>query len=316
VTGKLPATFVGDLGGRVAVISTTSGRTVRTLYGSKPFGTEYYSVGISPDRVTVYFSVGGGSPCAKPGIFRVPAAGGQPIRVVAGETAGGIKVSADGSRLAYVAAPCPETGQQAVVVRDAAGAQVGRWPATSAGRGLSVNGLSLSPDGRRLAIPIMRDLQFVGVRVLDVARDRAIVDGRLLKAPDPGCDLVQAEFQPRSGRLAAFERCVTAVSQGIATPRFRLVYLDPDNGRLLGRGFAFDDRWGSDLHVWTMEFDQSGHHLLYAVSSADPFDYREQGRPVGTWRSSNDGRPVRINDDRTVGSGQTSQHVTTGFPSW
>ena len=179
-----------------------------------------------------------------------------------------------------------------------------------------MNGLSLSPDGRRLAIPIMRDLQFAGVRVLDVTRDRAIADGRLLEAPDPGCDLVQAEFQPRTGRLAAFERCVTPVSQGLATPRFRLVYLDPDNGRLLARGFAFDDRWGSDLHVWTMDFDASGRHLLYAVSSADPMDFKEPSRPVGTWRSSNDGRPVRIDDDRTVGSGQTSQHVTTGFPSW
>ena len=89
VTGKLPAAFVGDLGGRVAVISTTTGRTVRTLYGSKPFGTEYHSVGLSPDRATVYFSVGGGNnPCAKPGIFRVPTAGGRPVRVVTGETAG------------------------------------------------------------------------------------------------------------------------------------------------------------------------------------------------------------------------------------
>jgi hypothetical protein len=31
-----------------------------------------------------------------------------------------------------------------------------------------------------------------------------------------------------------------------------------------------------------MDFDQSGRHLLYTVSSADLFDYQEPGRPVGT----------------------------------
>jgi len=305
-TGRLPATFVGDLGGRVAVVSTATGRTVRTLAGSQPFGTEFYAVGISPDRATVYFSAGGPNPCAKPGVFRVPSAGGRPVRVVAGETAvGAIKVSADGSRLAYLAGPCPDTGARDVVVRDAAGAQVGRWPAAA---DLAVEQVSLSPDGRRLAVSASRNLQFLGVRVLDVARDRAIGDGRLLQAPDPGCDLVLADFQPRTGRLAGFERCIAG-----GLPRFRLVYLDPDGGRLLARGFAFVDRSGADLHVSTMDFDASGRHLLYVVSSADPTDYTLPDPPTGTWRSSGGDPPVRLQDERRP-TGREA--ITTANPSW
>jgi hypothetical protein len=128
------------------------------------------------------------------------------------------------------------------VVRDAGGGLVGRWPSASAGGGLRVGRPSLSPDGRLLAIPILRDLTYVGVRVLDVGRDRSIADGRLLTAPDPGCVIVQAEFQPRTGRLAAFERCLAGDPQTTTTPpRFRLVYLDPSSGRLLSRSLTFDD---------------------------------------------------------------------------
>jgi hypothetical protein len=315
-TSRLPGTFVGDLGGRVVVVSTRTGKVVRTLYGPHPFGTDSYTVGTSPDQTTVYFSHYGGDPCAEPGVFRVPAAGGRPVRVVDGENPESmIKVSADGSRLAYVSTPCPSTGQLDVVVRDAAGRLVRRWPAASAGAGLSLDGVSLSPDGRRVAVGVTnQELILVGVRLLDVDRDRSIADGRLIKAPDPGCDLVVAEFQPRTGRLAAFERCVRTVSGGIARERFRLVYLDPGSGRQLSRSFAFNDP-GNDMSVSSLDFDQSGRHLLYQVGSANPTDY-ERPRPVtGTWRWSGD-RPVRIDDDRTVGTGQTSQGITTGNPSW
>jgi hypothetical protein len=315
-TGGLPGTFVGDLGGRVVVASTRTGKVVRTLYGPHPFGTRLHAVGMSPDRTTAYFSLESPDPCAEPGGFRVPAGGGRPVRVAAGENAAGmIKVSADGSRLAYAAGTCPFTGRYDVVVRDAAGALVGRWPGASAGAGLSVDRVSLSPDGRLLAMPVTRELTDVGVRVLDVARDRAIADGRLLKAPDPGCALVAAEFQPRTGRLAAFERCLPGGPQSSTPPRFRLVYLDPGSGRLLARGLAFDDHSGADLHVSTMDFDQSGHHLLYMVTSADPMDSQEPRPATGTWRWSG-GQPVRVEDDRTVGTGQTSQRITTSYPGW
>jgi hypothetical protein len=59
-----------------------------------------------------------------------------------------------------------------------------------------------------------------------------------------------------------------------------------------------------------MDLDASGRHLLYMVTSGTPTD------GTGTWRSSDDGRPVRVNDDRTMKNGQIGEHVTTSFPSW
>jgi hypothetical protein len=269
---------------------------------------------MSPDRATVYFSNQGPDPCEEPGVFRVPAGGGQPVRVVGGENAEGmIKVSADGSKLAYLGSPCQVGSRVDVVVRDAGGGLVGRWPTASAGGGLLIDRPSLIPDGRLLAIPILRDLAHVGVRVLDVARDRSIADGRLLTAPDPGCVIVQAEFQPRTGRLAAFERCLAGDPQTTTTPpRFRLVYLDPSSGRLLSRSLTFDDDGGADLTVASMDFDQSGRHLLYWVSSHDPMDSQKARPATGTWRYSG-GTAVRIQDDRRDGSGY---RITTRDPTW
>jgi hypothetical protein len=40
------------------------------------------------------------------------------------------------------------------------------------------------------------------------------------------------------------------------------------------------------------------------------------GRLPGTFVGDLGGRPVRIEDDRTVGTGQTSQGITTGNPTW
>jgi hypothetical protein len=91
------------------------------------------------------------------------------------------------------------------------------------------------------------------------------------------------------------------------------VYLD-SGGRLRSRSFSFEDRSGADLHVSTMDFDRSGRHLLYTVSSADPGDYRLPDPPTGTWRSSDGARPVRIPDDRRLpGAGEP---LTTASPSW
>jgi hypothetical protein len=140
VTGKLPATFVGDLGGRVAVVSTSSGKVVRTLFGSQPPGSPGYGVGITPDRSTVYFSLEGPEGCNQRGIFRVPSGGGRPVRVVADDNAGGlIRFSADGSRMAYTSLPCPATGEHGdIVVREADGTLARRWKTPTSDAGLSV----------------------------------------------------------------------------------------------------------------------------------------------------------------------------------
>jgi hypothetical protein len=199
VTGRLPATFVGDLGGRVAVVSTSTGKVVRALTGSQPSGPAGYAVGITPDRSTVYFSLSGPEGCRQRGIWRVPSAGGQPVRVVADDNAGGqIRFSADGSRFAHASVPCPDGGEGGdVVVREADGTLVRRFRAPAAGSDLTIGQVSLGPDGRSVAVPVRLVLDAVGVRVLDVARTDAFDKGRLVKSPDPGCTPVAADFHPR-----------------------------------------------------------------------------------------------------------------------
>lgn len=310
--GRLPETFVGGIDNRVAVLSTATGKIVRTLW-TGPAGGTVHGVGLSPDRSTVYFSAGPVDPCERPGIYRAPSAGGPVQRIVTGESASGrIATSADGSRLAYLAYPCPSAGEIDVVLRDATGGLVRRWSRSPADQMLAA-GISLSPDGRRVAVPVLDQLDPVGVRLLDATKGTTVADGRLIRAPDRGCGLVSAVFEPRTGRLAGFERCLPADLQSDTPPRFRLVHLDPDSGRLLGRSFAFDDTTGADLTVNTMDFDQGGRHLLYWVGSHDPADSQAPRPATGTWRSSDGGRPVRIQDDwRTA----DNQRHTSSYPSW
>jgi hypothetical protein len=315
-TGDVPGTFVASIGGRVAVISTATGKVVRTLWGPgpDPSGTYEYAVGLSPDRKTVYFSSQAANPCAEPGVFRMPVNRGQATRIVANETAQGlIRTSADGSRLAYTASACPSTGTAEIVLRDASGALLHRWSAASAGlRSLAV---SLSPDGRQLAVPVFRDLDPVGVRILDASTGASITDGRLIRAPDPGCGLVNAAFQPQTGQLAVFERCLAKDPQSGTPPRFRLAYLDPGSGRSLSRSLAFDDHTGADLHIDSMDFDQTGGYLLYAVGSADPADSQQPHPATGTWWYRA-GQPIRVHDDQRIRSGSTSYRITSTTPSW
>jgi hypothetical protein len=308
VTGRLPATFVGDLGGRVAVVSTSTGKVVRALTGSQPSGPAGYAVGITPDRSTVYFSLSGPEGCRQRGIWRVPSGGGQPVRVVADDNAGGqIKFSADGSRFAHASVPCPDGGEGGdVVVREADGTLVRRFGAPAAGSDLTIGQVSLGPDGRSVAVPVRLVLDAVGVRVLDVARTDAFDKGRLVKSPDPGCTPVAADFHPQTGRLAAFEGCRSNGLLVGSPSRYRLVYLDLASGDLRSRSISFDST-GGDLHVSTMDFDQSGRHLPYTVTSGDP------RAGTGTWRSSGGARPVRVHDDHQT---TTGQHLATLSPSW
>jgi hypothetical protein len=319
-TGKVPGTFVAGHGGRVAVISTATGRIVRTLWAPPPGGTvdERYAVGLSPDRATVYFSLDGdlvANACDQAGIFRVPFDGGQATKVVADENAvGPITTSADGSKLAYKVSPCPSTpGRIDIVLRDVTGALLHRWSGMPPldPESVETRAVSLSPDGRRLAVTLFRNLSPVGVRVLDAEVGTSVTDGRLIQAPDRGCGLVNAAFEPRTGRLAAFERCLP---KGGSPPRFKLLYLDPVSGRLLSRSFAFDDPFRGDLGLPTMDFDQTGRHLLYAVRSADPADSEPQPRRpgVGTWRQDG-GPPVRLDDDQCCRGGE---RILSDAPSW
>jgi hypothetical protein len=283
-----------------------------------PSGLHSY-VGSTPDRTAAYFgadATDAAEACKEPGIFRVPFGGGPATGVAADEVAAGlITTSADGSRLAYLGSTCPSTGRIDVVLRHASGALVHRWSGTSQFDSLRLHRVSLSPDGRQLAVTAFRDLDPVGVRLLDATSGTSFTDGRLITAPDPGCGIVNAAFHPRTGRLAVFERCLPRNLRSGTPPRFRLVHLDPTSGRLLSRSLAFDDPLRGDLHVDSMDFDQTGRHLLYALSSADPADWRGPRPVTGTWRYSG-GQPVRIDDDAKLHHVGTDRFVAAGCPSW
>jgi WD40 repeat protein len=276
------------------VPSTATGKVVRTLAGPQPTEPAGYGVGITPDRSTVYFSAAGPEGCRQRGIYMVPLGGGPAVRVVADDNAIGlIRFSADGSRMAYTSMPCPDTGEPGdIVVRQADGPLVRRWQAPSAASGITTGQVSLSPDGRQVAVPAVLVLDPLGVRVLDVARTNTFYNGRFVPAPDARCQLTAADFQPRTGRLAAFERCLDGPPSHL-----RLVYLDPVSDAVASRSFSFVNT-GGDLHVSSMDFDSSGHHLLYLVSSG------AQVEGTGTWRSRDGGRPVRVHD------------ATSAAPSW
>jgi hypothetical protein len=321
--GELPATFVAEVERRVVVMSTATGKAVRTLWGPHRSGRHPYAVGASPDRRAVYFSADAAdeaNACQEPGIFRVPFEGGPATRMVADEVASGlITTSADGSRLAYLGSACPTSGRIDVVLRGADGALLHRWTGPNTkdlSNTLILRSASLSPDGRQVAVTVFDQLTPVGVRLLDASSGASFADGRLIKAPDPGCGIDNATFHPRTGQLAVFERCLSRNLQGSTPPRFRLVYLDPASGRPLSRPYAFDDRDGADLHVSSMDFDQSGRRLLYMVSSADPLDYLQPRPATGTWRWSG-GRPaVRIDDDRQLQHVGTDRFIPAGLPAW
>jgi hypothetical protein len=327
-TGDVPGTYVASIGDRVAVISQATGKVIRTLWRPHRAGTQVGAVGLSSDRKTVYFSAGysigaGGSYlCDEPGVFRVSFNGGPVAKVVTDEIAVGlIATSADGSKLAYLAHSCLSssfTGAD-IVLRDAGGTLLHRWSSATAGAGpgpeVLVPAISLSPDGRQLTVPVFMQVSPLGVLVLDASRGTSISDGRLLQAPDPGCRVVNAAFQPRTGQLAAFERCPPNDPQSGGVPRFRLVYLDPVSGRLLSRSLALDDHSGADLHIDSMDFDQTGRYLLYAVGSADPADSQQPSPQTGTWWYTG-GQPIRVHDDQRVGSGSTSYLITSAAPSW
>jgi len=64
-----------------------------------------------------------------------------------------------------------------------------------------------------------------------------------------------------------------------------------------------------------MDFDRTGRYLLYAVGSHDPMDSQEPRPETGTWWYRG-GRRARVHDDQRIGSGSTSQLITSAHPSW
>ncbi|HEX6279711.1 MAG TPA: winged helix-turn-helix domain-containing protein [Pyrinomonadaceae bacterium] len=108
----------------------------------------YGGIEVSPDGENVFF-VRGSQTGPNTDIYRMPAAGGLPQKVVEG-TQGWISVSPDGSKVSYIKCPYTEGEHCALYIADAADGKNERKLA-SRPRPIRISDNQISPDGRKVA---------------------------------------------------------------------------------------------------------------------------------------------------------------------
>jgi hypothetical protein len=140
-----PASFVAQVDGRVAVVSTASGKVVRYLTHA-PAGHGQFFFALSEDRDTVWFS--DVDVCGHSGIYRVSYQGGGAVRVDRSANAEALTVSQDGSKLVYRPLGC-HGSSPAFAVLDLRTGKTRRWAYSQ--RGEVLGPMAWIPDGRHLA---------------------------------------------------------------------------------------------------------------------------------------------------------------------
>jgi hypothetical protein len=270
--GTPPASFLAGVGGRVAVVSTASGKVVRYLTQAPktqaPKGHGQFFFALSEDRDTVWFS--DVDVCGHSGIYRVPYQGGAAVRVDRSANAEALTVSQDGSKLVYHPLGCHGGGPSpAFAVLDLRTGKTRRWAYSQ--RGEVLGATTWSPDGRHLAY-----IEFFGngelrtrAWLLDTTGPgTSLAASRPLPPPDKGCQIRGLAWQPGTGRLAISEACPTS---------HQLVFVNGPGGKVLSRPLRVDQSFGG-LH-----FDPSGRHLLYTTGAPGiPFSARSTWRWDGT----------------------------------
>jgi Tol biopolymer transport system component len=251
-----PASFLAEVGGRVAVVSTANGQVVRYLTG-QPAGQFAFAPNERGD--TVWFSDSG----ACPSLYRIPSAGGAAIKVDAALNAESIAISQDGSKLAYRPFGCsgPST---AIGVLDLRTGEKRTWSYSA--RGEVLGPMTWSPDGRHLAFVEFfgtGELRFRAWLLDTLGPGASLSASRPVPAPDSGCHVRDLAWQPGSGLLAISESCPA---------NHQLVYVDAPGGRPLARPVR------SDQTIAGLDFDPSGRHLLYLTGEPNLV-----GNP-STWR--------------------------------
>jgi serine/threonine protein kinase/Tol biopolymer transport system component len=148
--GRFLAYTINQAGRHSVMVRQTA--TSQDLVVVPPQEGFLYAAAVAPDSSYVYFA--SASPGdTSPGLFRVPAVGGPPRRILEG--AFEVALSADGSRLVAITQPAdPQLREASVVIANADGTEF-RTLAT-------VNGGSLyapawSPDGRHVVASVKRD---------------------------------------------------------------------------------------------------------------------------------------------------------------
>jgi Tol biopolymer transport system component len=264
--GTAPASFLAQVDGRVAVVSTASGKVVRYLTET-PAGQGQFFFALSEDRDTVWFSEV--DVCGHSGIYRVPYQGGAAVRVDRSANAEALTVSQDGSKLVYRPLGCLDGTHPAFVVLDLRTGKTRRWAYSQ--RDEVLGPMTWSPDGRHLAY-----IEFYGNGTL---RTRAwlldttgpgtsLAASRPLPPPDKGCQVRGLAWQPGTGRLAISEACPTT---------HQLVVVNRPGGKVLSRPLRVDQNFAG------LNFDPSGRHLLYTTGAPGiPFSARSTWRWDGT----------------------------------
>jgi hypothetical protein len=265
--GTAPASFLAQVDGRVAVVSTASGKVVRYLTQA-PTGHGQFFFALSEDRDTVWFS--DVDVCGHSGIYRVPYQGGAAIRVDRSANAEALTISQDGSKLVYHPLGCDGgPPSPAFAVLDLRTGKKRMWAYSQ--RGEVLGPMTWSPDGRHLAY-----IEFFGsgelrtrAWLLDTTGPgKSLAASRPLPPPDKGCEIRDLAWQPGTGRLAIGEACPTT---------HQLVFVNAPGGKVLSRPLRVEQPFAG------LDFDPSGRHLLYTTGApGTPFSARSIWRWDGT----------------------------------
>jgi hypothetical protein len=282
---------VGADSGDLAVVSTATGETIRSLApmtSTSPFFT------VTRDRRWVYFP----STTPSPGIYRVPYAGGAATKVTGTAEPGVLAVSPDGSKLAW---EVTSGNRPALRVRDLARGREHLLPVpgpVSGPRQISRGQWTWSPDSRQLAVLVPHgvDTGYVELMTVDAVagtwRHRFNFDAR--HGGGPEC--CEAIAWPAGSRRLAVVR--TVYGDGGVVRAHRLVHVDPATGAgtpgpvLAGRDLSFHPR---------LDVDASGRYLLFGLQSP---------RSVSTWWWSG-GKPVLVK--RTTIGDQVPAYVRGAY---
>jgi hypothetical protein len=252
-----PPTFVAIRDGRVAVLSTVSGRVLRFLTAAGPMGAGGRPA-VDSRRQTVYLTGTTGT-CNAP-LVAVPYAGGR-TQVVDRSPGRHLWPTVDrGHRIAYLSYPCTEEDRDVVTVRDLRNGHVHSIAIPS---GTEVHSMAWVQNRPLLAVVVWRlDLpeRPAELRLLDVYRSHTVHDGRLVTAAD-GCVFTQVARRGSRPELAAAEICF------IEGRRFqRLVDVDAVAGvrsrvhTTLPTGHDF---------ITSLDVDGSGRHVIYMGMSVN-----------------------------------------------
>lgn len=247
--GEMPARFVAEVRGRIAVVPVATGRVERHLTGTDKQGGGAKDPTVSPDGRTVWFSRGSADCAAH--VASVSVKGGNEEQLPGSGEAGAERrpLPRPGrAQIAFARSDCDEPGE-ALVVGDLLGlegyGQTGLLP------------LAWSRDGTHL---LATTSDATEVRLLTVNKAGAIVDDQELDPTDKkaDCRLTVVGFSPdENNGYVAVRRCGVSGEER----RSSLVLLDKDLrfGKVvvrLARGHEFVD------HI---AFDPTGHSLLYST---------------------------------------------------